>query len=142
MLAACEELLVPGAMRSLADRHVEYPLPVRHGDRLLNDPHHPYWGVYTGEEDTRRKPAYHNGTAWTWLLPAYCEALFLTFGRDAAPAARAVLSSAVELINRGCLGQVPEILDGDAPHTLRGCGAQAWGAAELLRVLAILQDNP
>ena len=38
------------------------------------------------------------------------------------------------MLNEGCLGQIPEILDGDAPHTQRGCDAQAWGVTEALRV--------
>ena len=42
---------------------------------LLNNPVEPYWPRYEGDEDTRRKPAYHNGTAWTWTFPTFCEAL-------------------------------------------------------------------
>jgi glycogen debranching enzyme len=38
------------------------------------------------------------------------------------------------LLEEGCLGQLPEIVDGDAPHMQRGCDAQAWGATEALRV--------
>jgi glycogen debranching enzyme len=41
----------------------------------------------------------------------------------------------------GCLGQVPELLEGDAPHAPRGCGAQAWGVSEFLRVWTLL-DTP
>ncbi|MDI6774375.1 MAG: amylo-alpha-1,6-glucosidase [Verrucomicrobiota bacterium] len=142
ILGACEELLVPGAIRSLADRPVTRALPILIGDRLLNDPHHPYWGQYRGDENTKRKPAYHNGTAWTWLFPSYAEALVMTYGEQARETARAMLGSTVDVINRGCLGHVPEIVDGDAPHALRGCGAQAWGASELLRVLLLLEDRP
>lgn len=138
ILSACEELLVPGAIRSLADSPVDYDLPIRHHGKLLNDPSRPYWGHYSGDEDTRRKPAYHNGTAWTWLFPSYSEALFMTYGEQSRDTALAILSSSVEIINQGCVGQVPEITDGDAPHTLRGCGAQAWGVTELYRVFAIL----
>ncbi len=138
MLDACEELLVPGAIRSLADRPVRYPLPIRQGDRLLNDPYAPYWGQYKGEEDTRRKPAYHNGTAWTWLFPSYAEALVRVYGESARATAAALLGGTAVLMNRGCVGQVPEITDGDAPHTLRGCGAQAWGVSECLRVLRLI----
>ena len=43
-----------------------------------------------------------------------------------------------KLMNEGCLGQVPEILDGDAPHAQRGCDAQAWGVTEALRVWKLL----
>jgi glycogen debranching enzyme len=45
-----------------------------------------------------------------------------------------LLSSSIEVINRGCFCHTPEICDGDAPHLARGCGAQAWGMSELLRV--------
>jgi starch synthase (maltosyl-transferring) len=138
ILQACEELLVPGAIRSLADRPVRHPLPVYREGRLLNDPVRPYWGHYNGDEDTRRKPAYHNGTAWTWLFPSYCEALHLAFGDEMREAASGLLVSGVHLINQGCIGHLPEIVDGDAPHIARGAGAQAWGATEYLRVLMIL----
>ena len=141
VLSACEQLLVPGAIRSLADRRVTHPLPIRHGGRLLNDPLHPYWGRYRGDENTRRKPAYHNGTAWTWPFPSYCEALYRVYGEEARETALALLASSAEVINRGCLGQVPEIVDGNAPHALRGCGAQAWGVTELYRVLALLEGR-
>ena len=68
-------LLTPLGLRSLAPLPVKLPLEVRHNNHRLNDPHHPYWGRYEGDEDTRRKPAYHNGTAWTWTFPVFCEAL-------------------------------------------------------------------
>jgi len=138
ILDACEELLVPGAIRSLADRPVRHPLPVFQGNRLINNPGKPYWGHYQGDEDTHRKPAYHNGTAWTWQFPSYSEALFNTYGANSREAALAILASSTRIINTGCLGQVPEIIDGDDPHILRGCGAQAWGVTELYRVLALL----
>jgi predicted glycogen debranching enzyme len=135
ILAACEELLVPGAIRSLADRPVCYPNPVSHNGCLLNDPHHPYQGKYEGDEDTQRKPAYHNGTAWTWPFPSYCEAWVQTYGESSVETALAWLGSSSRIINQGCVGHVPEILDGNYPHTVRGCDAQAWGVSELLRVL-------
>ena len=139
VLSACQALLVPGAIRSLADRPVKRPLAVHHNGVLLNDPLQPYRGNYDGDEDTRRKPAYHNGTAWTWLFPAFCEAWVATYGTAAVQTAQAWLSSSTELINSNCVGQVPEIVDGDAPHAQRGCDAQAWGVSELLRVWRHLQ---
>jgi glycogen debranching enzyme len=138
ILEACEELLIPGGIRSLADRPVKTPIPVWRNGQLLNDPKNPYWGRYDGDEDTRRKPAYHNGTAWTWLFPSYAEALFITYGETARNTALSLLGSSAEIINRGCMGQVPEVLDGNFPHVLRGCGAQAWGATELYRMVEIL----
>jgi glycogen debranching enzyme len=139
IIEACEQLLIPGAIRSLADRPVRHPAAVYHDGHLLNDPENPYWGHYTGDEDTRRKPAYHNGTAWTWPFPSYAEALVRVYGDAARPTALAILGSASDVINHGCLRQCPEVIDGNAPHTQRGCGAQAWGVTELYRVVSLLK---
>jgi starch synthase (maltosyl-transferring) len=137
-VAACaRHLLVPGGLRSLAPLPVDVPLPIpAPWGGLLNDPARPYQGRYEGDEDTRRKPAYHNGTAWVWLLPLLCEALDLAWDGDPAAraTARAWLGSLAPLLDSGCLGQLPEILDGDAPHAPRGCDAQAWSVSEALRV--------
>ncbi len=141
--AAARHLVVPGALRSLAPLPVEPHLPIYGNDKkLLNDPENPYWGRYEGDEDTRRKPAYHNGTAWTWPFPVFCEALVCAWDRspESVDAARAYLCSMEQILNKGCLGHLPEILDGDAPHTQRGCDAQAWGATEALRVWRILTE--
>jgi predicted glycogen debranching enzyme len=138
IVAAAERyLLVPGAMRTLAPKPVSFPLPIRGAREVaLNHPTKPYFGRYEGDEDTRRKPAYHNGTAWVWWLPIYCEALVAAWDGDSAAvaAARAVLGSTARLLSVGCIGQLPEIVDGDGPHTQRGCDAQAWSATETLRV--------
>jgi len=142
---ACSRyLLVPGAIRSLAPLPVQEPLPIHAQDgRLLNDPKHPYCGRYEGDEDTRRKPAYHNGTAWNWLLPVFCEALATAYAFEPATlaAARAYLGSSDRVLHEGCIGHLPEILDGDAPHTARGCDAQAWSVTEALRVWCLLSDK-
>jgi predicted glycogen debranching enzyme len=142
--AARRHLVVPGALRTLAPLPVSVPLPNYGNDgRLLNNPLEPYWGRYEGNEDTRRKPAYHNGTAWTWTFPVFCEALARAwdFAPEALGASRAYLGSMARTMAKGCLGQLPEILDGDAPHTQRGCDAQAWGATEALRVWKLLQEK-
>lgn len=142
--AALRYLVVPGALRSLAPLPVAPPLPV-YGARgqLLNDPANPYSGRYEGDEDTSRKPAYHNGTAWTWTFPVFCEALARAWDFDASAvaAAKVYLGSMDALLHEGCLGQLPEIVDGDAPHAQRGCDAQAWGATEALRVWKLLGET-
>ncbi len=143
--AALRYLVVPGALRTLAPLPVNPPLPVfGNQGQLLNNPAEPYWGRYEGDEDTRRKPAYHNGTAWTWTFPIFCEALARAWDNapGAVAAARAYLGSMDRLLMGGCLGQIPEILDGDAPHTQRGCDAQAWGVTEALRVWKLLRPQP
>ena len=115
ILRATEELLVPGGVRS------------------LNAGHALYKGVYAGDEDTCRKPAYHNGTIWAWPFPLYAEALVST-GACSNETALQLLAGAVENLNAGCLCHVSENADGDAPHAQKGCTAQAWSDSELLRV--------
>jgi starch synthase (maltosyl-transferring) len=142
--AAQKYLVVPGALRSLAPLPVSVPLAIYGNDgKLLNDPPNPYWPRYEGDEDTRRKPAYHNGTAWTWTFPTFCEALARAwdFSPEAVAAAKAFLGSSEKNLNEGCAGQIPEILDGDAPHAQRGCDAQAWGVTENLRVWKLLNSQ-
>jgi glycogen debranching enzyme len=142
--AARRYLVVPGALRSLAPLPVSPPLAIfGNQGQPLNDPPNPYWGHYEGDEDTRRKPAYHNGTAWTWTFPNFCEALARAWDNapEAVAAAKSYLGSMDRLLGSGCVGQIPEILDGDAPHTSRGCDAQAWGVTEALRVWRILQSE-
>ncbi len=141
IIEACEQLLIPGAIRSLADRPVNHPAPVYRDGHLLNDPNNPYWGHYTGDEDTCRKPAYHNGTAWTWPFPSYAEALVMVYGDAARDTALAILGSASDVLNHGCLRQSPEVIDGNTPHLQRGCGAQAWGVTELYRIIKRLRSK-
>ena len=115
IVLACERLLVPGGVRSLAAGH---PL---------------YRGVYAGDEDSSRKPAYHNGTVWAWPFPVYAEAAVLS-GVLTREQGLSLLASSVENLNAGCVCQLSENADGDSPHEQKGCRAQAWSASELLRV--------
>lgn len=136
------KLVVPGGLRSLADQPVEVALPVRNREgQLINDPHKPFWPRYEGSEDARRKPAYHNGTAWTWPFPSFCEALFHCYGESCRQEAKAYLLSSLVHFNTGCVNQMPEILDGASPHQPRGCDAQAWSVTEFYRVLKLLQGD-
>lgn len=141
--AARTHLVVPGALRSLAPlpAHPLHPI-YDHRGTLLNDPAFPYWGRYEGDEDTRRKPAYHNGTAWVWTFPTFCEAFAIAYDRSPAAlaTARSYLGSTDRLLGAGCLGHLPEIIDGDAPHAQRGCDAQAWSVTETARVWLALRD--
>ena len=69
-----------------------------------------------------------------FVFSVFCEGWGTSKGNKGKETAMALLSSSAELINNGCVGHIPEILDGDSPHTARGCDAQAWGASEWLRV--------
>lgn len=138
ILSSCEQLLIPGAIRSLANKTVKLSSPIYLDGELINNPKNPYFGYYTGEEDKNRKPAYHNGTAWTWVFPTYCEALLLTYGLSVKNKVRSLLNSSSILLEEGCIDHLPEILDGNAPHVQRGCSAQAWSSTEFFRVFSML----
>jgi len=105
-------LLVPGAVRSLA--------PFEPG----------YCRSFQGPPAVR-DAAYHQGTAWTWLLGPWIEALARFRGVEAA---RAALGGALEALDPAGTGAVPELLEPEPPHEPRGCPWQAWGVAELLRL--------
>jgi len=141
VLAVCEELIVPGAIRTLADKPVKIPLPIKKDQQNLNDPYNPYWHNYLGDEDTRRKPAYHNGTAWAWVFPTFTEAWLKTYGKDSKKTVKAWLQSCHKMLHTGSISQLPEIVDADAPHAARGCDAQAWSVTEFYRVLRMVTDN-
>ena len=108
---------------------------------LGTDPLHPYQGHYCGDEDTRRKVAYHNGTAWTWQMPLFPEAYYITHGAFGRATAVSLLSSMAIQLDNGCIMHMPEILDGDWPHKPRGCDAQAWGLSEYYRVWKLLHPD-
>ena len=94
-------------------------------------------GTYAGDEDSCRKPAYHNGTVWAWPMPLYPEAA-AKCGLLTKAQAGSLLAGAVENLNTECLCHISEIADGDAPHAQKGCRAQAWSASEFLRVMLAL----
>ena len=115
-------------------RVIERELLTPRGLRTLSPADPNYIGRYEGGPATR-DGAYHQGTVWPWLMGPYITAYFKTFGREAGHNFAAMwLEDFQEHLREACLGQVSEIFDGDAPHTPRGCVAQAWSVAELLRV--------
>jgi predicted glycogen debranching enzyme len=89
-----------------------------------------YRGRYIGPQNDR-DAAYHEGTAWPWLLGPFVLA-HLRVHRDPAAAAAYLIPIAQHITTYG-LGSVAEICDGDPPFTPRGCFAQAWSVAEILR---------
>ncbi len=85
-----------------------------------------------------RDSAYHQGTVWPWLMGPFITAYVKVHGRTDEAKARAAswLRPFEDHLRTAGLGQISEIMDGDAPHTPRGCIAQAWSVAELLRAAA------
>lgn len=84
-----------------------------------------------------RDSAYHQGTVWPFLLGPLVTAWIKSFGQNAKSRseARGFLNGLEAHLGEGCLGQVSEIFDAEAPHHPRGCFAQAWSVAEPLRAL-------
>ena len=84
-----------------------------------------------------RDAVYHQGTVWAWLVGPFVAAYLNVNGHtpESVAHARTLLDPLLVHLKEACLGHVSEIFDGDAPHTPRGCVAQAWSVAELLRAL-------
>lgn len=108
-------------------------LVTSHGLRSLAPAHPRYVGRYGGDQRSR-DGAYHQGTAWGWLLGPFVSAHLKVY-RDPARA-RSFLEPMVRHLQTHGLGTMSEIFDGDAPFTPRGCIAQAWTVAEVLRAWA------
>ncbi|MBX7109858.1 MAG: glycogen debranching enzyme N-terminal domain-containing protein [Chitinophagales bacterium] len=132
-LALCYPLIKKEKAKKILEV-VQAKLLTRYGLRSLSPDDVHYAGRYEGDV-LQRDGAYHQGTVWSWLTGIYIDALFNCYGKDAKPAAQQAINQLVEQLNEAGIGSVSEIFDGDEPHTLRGCIAQAWSVAELLRVI-------
>jgi predicted glycogen debranching enzyme len=89
-----------------------------------------------------RDAAYHQGTVWPWLMGPFVEAWIRVRGgtRSAKDEARRrFLEPMLTLLDPAGTGHLPEITDGEAPHTARGCPFQAWSVGEALRLRRILE---
>ncbi|MFQ6036528.1 MAG: amylo-alpha-1,6-glucosidase, partial [Sedimentisphaerales bacterium] len=112
------------------------------GLRTLNVQHSNYKGTYIGPQQ-QRDEAYHQGTVWPYLIGPFVEAYLKVneFSRKSKKQAAEFIEPLMRhLTEDGCLGQIGEIFDGDAPHRPRGCIAQAWSVAELLRAYQLVND--
>jgi glycogen debranching enzyme len=107
------KLLTPVGLRSLAPGSPDYK-PRYFGDLRARD------------------AAYHQGTVWAWLIGPFVDA-WLKVHPDDRAGARRFLEGFPAHLNEGCLGTVSEIFDAEPPYTPRGCIAQAWSVAEVLR---------
>ncbi len=104
------------------------------GLRSLDPAHEDYHPIYVGSLP-KRDAAYHQGTAWGFLLGGFITAYTKVYGPSADTAAKtlAMLTPVKEHLRNNCVGSICEIFDGDAPHNGRGCYAQAWSVGETLR---------
>lgn len=105
------------------------------GLRTLSPEDAEYHGVYEGVQK-ERDMAYHQGTTWVFPLGAYYLAYLKTrsYTPEAVADVQDALSAMASTLREGCIGQLPEIYNGDAPAFSRGCFAQAWSVGEMLRV--------
>jgi len=101
-----------------------------HGLRSLAPDDPAYRGRYAGNP-WERDAAYHQGTVWNWLLGPFARAHYRVYGD--ARRAQELLAPVAQHLASACIGSVSEVFDGDAPHIARGCFAQAWSVAEILR---------
>ena len=108
-----DELLTPFGLRTLSPQHPDYQ-PKYYGDLRSRD------------------AAYHQGTVWPWLLGPFIDAWRRAFPRDSGAAAR-FLAAFGEHLSDACVGSISEIFDAEPPYLPRGCVAQAWSVAEVLR---------
>jgi glycogen debranching enzyme len=76
--------------------------------------------------------AYHQGTVWAWLIGPYVDA-YLRLHPEELSTARKFLEGFVPHLDEACIGSISEVFDAEAPYTPRGCIAQSWSVAEVLR---------
>ena len=112
------ELLTPVGLRSLSPKDAAYQ------------------PIYIGSP-FKRDSAYHQGTVWAWLIGAFVDAYrkVNANGQQTEKRVAEILESFKTYLTEAGIGEISEIYDGDAPHKQRGCIAQAWSVAEVLRVL-------
>ena len=127
--------LLPEEQEKAVVALVEKELFVGCGLRSLAPDHPDYHGIYCGAL-AKRDAAYHQGTAWGFLLGGFFSAYMKVNHHSSSAAANAVrMLEPVRkhLSDSGCIGSISEIFDGDTPHNPRGCYAQAWSVGEVLR---------
>jgi predicted glycogen debranching enzyme len=112
-------------------------LLVSYGLRSLAPDEADYVGAYGGDQ-LQRDSAYHQGTAWAWLMGPFVSAHYRVYGNPHT--AWSYLEPMADHLNDHGLGTISEIFDGDPPHAPRGCIAQAWSVAEVLRVYRSLES--
>jgi len=126
-------MLPPEKEKAVVDR-VEKDLLTPFGLRTLSKDHPLYKGQYHGDALTR-DTAYHNGTAWPWLLGAYVKAYrkVNNYSEDSMENMQTLLKGFDIQLETAGIGSISEVFDGDYPHSPGGCIAQAWSVAEILR---------
>jgi predicted glycogen debranching enzyme len=129
-LSLSHAVLEPGRWRPVLDvvqRHLLTP----YGLRSLTPGHPDYKPQYTGDLRAR-DAAYHQGTVWAWLIGPFIDAWLRVYPGDFEHA-REFLSGFPVHLKEACVGSISEVFDAEPPFIPRGCIAQAWSVAEVLR---------
>jgi predicted glycogen debranching enzyme len=136
-ISLAEDLLHPFQKQKIL-KICEKLLLTPYGLRSLSPIDFNYKGYYDGDR-LRRDGAYHQGTVWTWLLGAFVLAHWQVYrDRDKA---RKFFELLKNHIYEAGVGNISEIFDGNSPFAPKGCIAQAWSVAEILRVWAIIETD-
>lgn len=117
-----EKLYTPYGLRTLSMEDEEF---------------HPFYGGEVMDRDL----AYHQGTVWTFPLGAYYLAYLKVnaYSGEAKQCVKDQMEVMESAMREGCIGQLPEIYDGENPVSSKGCFAQAWSVGEILRVYEALE---
>lgn len=126
--------LIKGKRAEAVLRAVTKKLYTPVGLRTLSPDDPAYRGECEGEI-WERDNAYHQGTVWSWLLGPYTDAVMRVKGAKGKAGAKKIIKSFRYHLEEACIGSVSEIFDGNAPHAPGGCVAQAWGVAEIVRII-------
>jgi predicted glycogen debranching enzyme len=121
---------------------VQADLLTPYGLRTLSPNDSRYKGTHLGPQQ-QRDNAYHQGTVWPYLIGPFVEAWLKVNNRtrkNKRKAAKFIQPLLQHLTEDGCLGQLCEIFDGDDPQKPRGCFAQAWSIAELIRAYLFVKN--
>jgi predicted glycogen debranching enzyme len=130
-------VLAEGRWKPVVDVVTE-KLLTPYGLRTLDSAHRDYHPRYEGNL-LARDSAYHQGLVWAWLIGPFLDAWRRVY--PDIQGARKLLHGLLDHLKDAGVGSVSEIFDADAPHTPRGCIAQAWSVAELLRSLVALENE-
>jgi len=103
--------------------------------RTLAPDHPDYQPQYFGDLRAR-DIAYHQGTVWPWLIGPFIDAWRRVYP-DRDEELRAISVGLGQHLATACIGSISEIFDAEPPYTPRGCCAQAWSVAEVLRLLTV-----
>jgi predicted glycogen debranching enzyme len=133
-LGLCYPILEDGRKANLVLKLVARDLYTTVGLRSLS-PQDPLYIAQYGGDVLHRDASYHQGTVWSWLLGTYVDAIIKLKEEGYELRAKNVIEDFKFHLNEGCIGNVSEIFDAASPNHPRGCVAQAWGVAEILRVI-------